>query len=502
MQQSPHRGLKKSTLKVDNKAPIFTKDSIKIGTSSLVQPGVHIVERSVPDPFAFAAISRKTPRPDPRAFLQSRGGFGGAATSLRRSGSFTDSMMVSSIITGPPIGMESTYTVDGPVSRGNTSRNSSPRGRSPVKKDIFSASQTHNSPLQHDNALRGRALGESDRRPMVRTLSAPATSNNMNRSFSFSQVLLPAVSPLQPQASISSDVSFKNSLAIFGTGIMGFGINTSPQGSPSSRGSTSSTGRGLSPVSRSGGSPNRSPSPPPRGASTSPRRNPKNTDFRGFHERNLLPCSLEHNRQGAAVPKLLWHNGIDTVDLRRWMPIFVEGIRELDYPFSHIALTGLKELLFYAGPRGMVVPLLPYVMPYIKLALNTRHQQVLLRAMDSLRFLVLCDSSDITYRGSVGRALVPYYRSILPIFNIFLLQQRNLGDGIDYAQRHETCLGDRILELLNLFEVYGGKDAFINIKYLVPTYTPYMGDGGSGGSVPFPVTSANSVPRYSPPFGR
>ena len=30
--------------------------------------------------------------------------------------------------------------------------------------------------------------------------------------------------------------------------------------------------------------------------------------------------------------------------------------------------------------------------------------------------------------------------------------------------------GDLIAETLELFEIWGGEDAFINIKYLVPTY--------------------------------
>ena len=35
----------------------------------------------------------------------------------------------------------------------------------------------------------------------------------------------------------------------------------------------------------------------------------------------------------------------------------------------------------------------------------------------------------------VGEALVPYYRQILPIFNIYRNDNKNLGDQIDYAQR-------------------------------------------------------------------
>ncbi len=47
---------------------------------------------------------------------------------------------------------------------------------------------------------------------------------------------------------------------------------------------------------------------------------------------------------------------------------------------------------------------------------------------------------------------------------------RNLGDGIDYGQRNYACLGELIADTLALFEQKGGDDAFINIKYMVPTY--------------------------------
>lgn len=70
----------------------------------------------------------------------------------------------------------------------------------------------------------------------------------------------------------------------------------------------------------------------------------------------------------------------------------------------------------------------------------------------------------------IGEALVPYYRQILPIFNIFKQRNVNQGDKIDYSQRKRVNLGDLIQETLELFETTGGEDAFINIKYMIPTY--------------------------------
>ena len=50
------------------------------------------------------------------------------------------------------------------------------------------------------------------------------------------------------------------------------------------------------------------------------------------------------------------------------------------------------------------------------------------------------------------------------------INNENLGDGIDYSQRKRMNLGMLIIETLEQLEIHGGEDAFINIKYLVPTY--------------------------------
>ena len=66
--------------------------------------------------------------------------------------------------------------------------------------------------------------------------------------------------------------------------------------------------------------------------------------------------------------------------------------------------------------------------------------------------------------------MLEYYRQILPVFNIFKGQNTNIGDQMDYSQRKRACLGDLVSETLELFEIHGGEDAFINIKYMIPTY--------------------------------
>ena len=110
-----------------------------------------------------------------------------------------------------------------------------------------------------------------------------------------------------------------------------------------------------------------------------------------------------------------------------------------------------------------VLPVIPQLIIPIKTALNTRDPEIISITLKILQALVTCSDT-------IGEALVPYYRQILPIMNLFKTRNSNLGDKIDYSQRKGNNLGDLIQQTLELFEMHGGEDAFINIKYMVPTY--------------------------------
>lgn len=95
--------------------------------------------------------------------------------------------------------------------------------------------------------------------------------------------------------------------------------------------------------------------------------------------------------------------------------------------------------------------------------MNTRDTEIICITLKVLQALVTCNMS-------IGEALVPYYRQILPVLNLFKSRNRNQGDQIEYSQRKGLVLGDLIQQTLELFEMNGGEDAFINIKYMIPTY--------------------------------
>ncbi len=110
--------------------------------------------------------------------------------------------------------------------------------------------------------------------------------------------------------------------------------------------------------------------------------------------------------------------------------------------------------------------------------MSTRDPETVCVILHVIQMLVKCGDN-------IGESLVPYYRQILPIFNLFRskncnlffggLLSVNIGDHIDYSQRKNENIGDLIQSTLELLELHGGEDAFINIKYMIPTYESVVG---------------------------
>jgi hypothetical protein len=198
--------------------------------------------------------------------------------------------------------------------------------------------------------------------------------------------------------------------------------------------------------------------PPPPKAGAFKRRSIPATEFRRFYERGDLPIAIQHRANGN---KIDWKVDIEKLDYHHYLPIFFDGLREKEEPYRFLATQGCFDLLEKGGSK--ILPTIPQLIIPIKTALNTRDPQIVVTLLKVLQQLVV--SGEL-----IGEALVPYYRQILPVFNLFKSKNNNAGDGIEYGQRKRAVLGDLIEETLQLFEMHGGEDAFINIKYMIPTY--------------------------------
>ncbi|XP_072850580.2 parkin coregulated gene protein isoform X6 [Pogona vitticeps] len=134
----------------------------------------------------------------------------------------------------------------------------------------------------------------------------------------------------------------------------------------------------------------------------------KPTAFRKFYERGDFPIALEHDTRGN---KIAWKVEIEKLDYHHYLPLFFDGLCEMQFPYEFFARQGIHDMLEHGGNK--ILPVIPQL--------------------------------------------------IIPI-------KMNSGDGIDYSQQKRENIGDLIQETLEAFERYGGEDAYINIKYMVPTY--------------------------------
>ncbi|XP_074393473.1 parkin coregulated gene protein isoform X5 [Zonotrichia albicollis] len=150
--------------------------------------------------------------------------------------------------------------------------------------------------------------------------------------------------------------------------------------------------------------------PPPAGSVKE--RPAKHTAFRKFYERGDFPIAVQHECGGN---KIAWKVQIEELDYHYFLPLFFDGLCETEFPYEFFARQGVHDLLEHGGNR--ILPVVPQLIIPIKI---------------------------------------------------------NLGDGIEYGQQKRENIGVLIQETLELFERYGGENAYINIKYMIPTYWSCM----------------------------
>jgi len=188
------------------------------------------------------------------------------------------------------------------------------------------------------------------------------------------------------------------------------------------------------------------------------KRNITSSEFRRFYDRGDLPVQVHHT---GTANRISWKVDIEKLDFHHYLPIFFDGLREKEDPYRFLSVEGTHNMLDKGGSK--ILPVIPQLIIPLKTALNTRDPEVIATLLKVLQKLVFSGEM-------IGEALVPYYRQILPVFNLFKNSVKNIGDAIDYGQRKRMNLGELIDETLEVLEQHGGEDAFINIKYMIPTY--------------------------------
>ena len=118
-----------------------------------------------------------------------------------------------------------------------------------------------------------------------------------------------------------------------------------------------------------------------------PRLNPPNTELRRFYERGDLPIQVDH---GGVANRLAWKVEIQKLDFHHYLPIFFDGLREVEFPYAFVAEQGVMDML-EAGAHK-VLPVIPQLIIPLKTALNTRQKDVIVKILKILQALVNCDN--------------------------------------------------------------------------------------------------------------
>jgi hypothetical protein len=114
---------------------------------------------------------------------------------------------------------------------------------------------------------------------------------------------------------------------------------------------------------------------PPKAGAFNPRKI-TNTGFRLHYDRCDLPILIEHS----SGCKIRWKNeDWDKFDYQLYLPIFVDGIREIDDPYRFLSVQGTFDLLDKV--KDAVVKVMPQLILPLKAALNTRDSDVICVAL-------------------------------------------------------------------------------------------------------------------------
>ena len=203
---------------------------------------------------------------------------------------------------------------------------------------------------------------------------------------------------------------------------------------------------------------NRRPKPPPleppQAGALLPRYNPP-TEFSEAFNDGTLPVRISGAQEsgelrwidpltGGEVPK-------HRVDVRKWLPLLLDGLRDQSVSGAYVALRGALELCGSASRAKALPPLMPSCARAFKAALDMRERSVVCAA---LRLLILVIRAD----NACGLALRPHYKMLLPALGAFKVasKQPNLFDEIEYSQHRGINVLDLVDEALEVLEEFGG----------------------------------------------
>ncbi|XP_065071954.1 PACRG-like protein [Rhopilema esculentum] len=165
--------------------------------------------------------------------------------------------------------------------------------------------------------------------------------------------------------------------------------------------------------------------------------------FETAYANGAVPCRLQH---GSVRHKLQWSTQPDNLSFDPILVTLAEGLRETRHPYTFVACEGFREMLMVGDAEERTVPLLPKLIPPIRLALGSPDIEIFFKSLQALIQL-----SDVT-----GPELNPHLKSVLPQISRRILDRNHR---------------DKVFSALQRLEYNGGKESTKIIKARIPTYT-------------------------------
>ncbi|KAI6242963.1 Parkin coregulated protein [Aphelenchoides fujianensis] len=126
-------------------------------------------------------------------------------------------------------------------------------------------------------------------------------------------------------------------------------------------------------------------------------------------------------------------------------------------PYGMIALRAFQDLISLNDAAHCVARTLTDIMPSVRLGLQ-RGVKKRMEMLDLLRRLASL--------GGIGPLLIPYYRMVLPALRDISATLK--AENVSASERNQYK--EAVANTLHDLERFGGRHAFINIKYILPHF--------------------------------
>ncbi|CAI4231376.1 unnamed protein product [Auanema sp. JU1783] len=180
------------------------------------------------------------------------------------------------------------------------------------------------------------------------------------------------------------------------------------------------------------------------------------SQFRLMYSRGDLPVAIDHNVPAGGKPKYLrWvkHPSLMKPEsITYLLSKFSSGLPIIDQPYRNIAEWAIHDLLDSVPDGNLIVQAIPQMVRGIRASLYSFDNNKRKFALELL--------NKMTRISNCGPLLVPFYRQLLPPLR--QVRRANI--------KEKDVLETKISNCLQELERTGGPSAFINIKYVIPTY--------------------------------